>query len=340
MRLVSRKILVTGGAGFIGCHLAECLAADGTDEVVLVDNLARGRRDAELQALAARPNVRLLNCDLTSADAYRELGVGYDEVYHLAAIVGVRPVVERPHEVLRVNLSSTLLLCDWLARGGGTKILFSSTSEAYAWTQLFHPLPIPTPEDVPLALVDLTDPRSSYAGSKVCGELIVTQFCHAFAKAFTIVRYHNVYGPRMGYDHVIPELFVRASAGENPLAVYSTEHSRAFCYISDAVDATVAAMRQETANGKTINVGNDREEVTIGAMAAELLKVAGIRATIEPRAAANDPVRRRCPDISRARALLGYEPQVTLRQGLERTLAWYADRQRRQREPRCQEVGQ
>jgi UDP-glucose 4-epimerase/UDP-glucuronate decarboxylase len=317
--------LITGGAGFVGYHLAEALAEDPADEVTLLDNLSRGAQDDELSALTGRPNVKLEVGDLRDVRVWERLETGYDEVYHLAAVIGVRKVVEHPAEVIRTNALSTLHLLDWLVDGGGHKVLFSSTSEAYAWTQHFHELAVPTPEDVPVSLTELADPRSSYAGSKIFGELAVTHYCRAHGRPFAIVRYHNVYGPRMGYEHVIPELFERASSGQDPLTVYSVDHRRAFCYVSDAVAATVAAMREPAAEGSTINVGNDREEVTIGELAERLLLCAGIQATISPQKAASDPVKRRCPDLTRARELLGYEPRVMLDDGLQRTLAWYAD---------------
>ena len=321
-----RRILITGGAGFVGYHLAQALSQEHADEVTLLDNLSRGVQDDELSALTERPNVTLVIGDLREVGVWDELEGSYDEVYHLAAVIGVRKVVEHPAEVIRTNALSTLHLLDWLVDGGGSKVLFSSTSEAYAWTQHFHELPVPTPEDVPLSLTDLADTRSSYAGSKIFGELAVTHYCRAHGTPFAIVRYHNVYGPRMGNEHVIPELYERARSGEDPLTVYSVEHHRAFCYVSDAVTATVAAMREPAAEGWTINVGNDREEVPIGELAERLLRVAGIEKTISAQKAASDPVKRRCPDLTRARELLGYEPRVMLDDGLERTLAWYADR--------------
>jgi UDP-glucuronate decarboxylase len=321
-----RRILITGGAGFVGYHLAQALSQDEADEVTLLDNLSRGAEDDDLRALTERPNVSLAVGDLRDVGVWEQLGKGYDEVYHLAAVIGVRKVVEHPAEVIRTNALSTLHLLDWLVDGGGRKVLFSSTSEAYAWTQHFHELPVPTPEDVPVSLTDLADPRSSYAGSKIFGELAVTQYCRAHERAFTIVRYHNVYGPRMGMEHVIPELYERARSGQDPLTVYSVDHRRAFCYVSDAVSATVAAMREPAADGWTINIGNDREELTIGELAERLLRCAGIETTISPQKAASDPVQRRSPELTRARTLLGYEPRVMLDEGLERTLAWYADR--------------
>jgi UDP-glucose 4-epimerase/UDP-glucuronate decarboxylase len=323
-----RRILLTGGAGFIGIHLAQRLAGDDAVELTIADDFSRGARDDDIRALADMRNVRLETVDLTDAATWRRLGNGYDEVYHLAAMIGVKHVLARPQEVIRVNALSTLHLLDWFVGGGGDKVLFSSTSEVYAWTQQFHALAVPTPEDVPLSLTNLGDPRSSYAGSKIFGELAVNRHCLAHGKRYVVVRYHNVYGPRMGQEHVIPELFERLLAGEDPLAVYSADHTRAFCYVSDAVDATIAAMREPRADGQTINVGNDSEEIRIADLASRLIARAGCDVGIEPRTAANDPILRRCPDLSRARELLGYEPKITLDEGLDRTLKWYEPRLR------------
>jgi nucleoside-diphosphate-sugar epimerase len=319
-----RRILVTGGAGFIGYHLGQRLAAEPDDSLTLLDDLSRGRRDEELESLAAMENVDLVTGDLCDRSVWSSLENGFDEVYHLAAIIGVRNVLERPYEVIRVNALSTLNLVEWVGNGGGEKVLFSSTSEAYAWTQRMQDLPIPTPEDVPLALTDLKDARSSYAGSKIFGELAVTQGCQASETRYVIVRYHNVYGPRMGREHAIPELFERARAGENPLTVYSADHRRAFCYVSDAVEATIAAMRVPAADRRTINIGDDREEIAIRELADRILVIAELNSAIAPETAANDPIERRCPDLTEARRLLGFEPRVSLDEGLRRTLAWYA----------------
>jgi len=319
----ARRILITGGAGFVGCHLARRLAQEPGSEILLVDNFVRGRRDEELEALARLPNLRIHTADLTAPAAFEDLGTGYDEVYHLAAIIGVENVLRRPHEVVRVNALSTIHLLDWMARGGARRLLFSSTSEAYAWTQAFHPLPIPTPEAVPLALTDLANPRSSYAGSKIFGELAVTQYGLMHQFPFAIVRFHNVYGPRMGHEHVIPQLYRRALGGETPLKVFSADHQRAFCHISDALDATIAALRLPAGEGRTFNVGNDRAEVTMAELARRILAQAGLPGGILPAPAANDPVARRCPDLTEARTRLGYEPRIDLDAGLADTLAWY-----------------
>lgn len=322
--MAGRRILITGGGGFIGLRVASTLAEDDANEITLVENFARGRRDRELEELCARRGVRLLQLDLRDPAAYPDMGGGYDEVYHLAALLGVENVLRRPVDVLRVNALMTVQLLEWFVTGGGEKLLFSSTSEAYAWTLRFHPLPVPTPEDVPLALTDLRNPRSTYAGSKIFGELAVAQYCASVGKPYVITRYHNVYGPRMGHDHVIPQLYRRAVDGQNPLVVYSAAHIRAFCFVQDAVDATIAAMRTPAAENETFNIGNDSEEITMGDLARRILARAGIAAEIAPRDAENDPIARRCPDVSKARRILGYRPAVSLDQGLEIMLPWYA----------------
>jgi nucleoside-diphosphate-sugar epimerase len=318
---LSRRVLVTGGAGFIGLHLVRRLVEEGAD-VTVADDLSRGGVDRDLQQIA--DSVTLIPVDVTDPVSLARLDGSFDEIYHLAAVLGVKRVLRDPLRVVDVNLAGTLNLLRRLDELGGGRLLLASTSEVYAWTRRFHSLPVPTPEDVPLALTDLADPRSSYAASKIVAELAAMQWASARGREHVIVRYHNVYGPRMGYDHVVPELYQRAQAGQDPLVVYSPQHRRAFCYVSDAVEGTLAAMRSAGASGSTVNLGNDREECTIEELARRLLAVAGLERELEGRPAENDPVERRCPDLARARLLLGYEPRVTLVEGLERTVAWYA----------------
>jgi UDP-glucose 4-epimerase/UDP-glucuronate decarboxylase len=319
-----RRILITGGAGFIGWHLANDLASEPETEIVLADDFSRGRKDADLAATLAKSNVALISADLADPNELGKLGRGFDEVYHLAGKLGVANTLAEPYAVLRGNALATLNVLDWFLAGGGARFLYASTSEVYAWTQAFHPLPIPTPEGVPLALTDLHHPRASYAGAKIFGELAAIQACSKVKKPCAVVRYHNVYGPRMGYAHVIPELYRRARDGENPLLVRSAAHVRAFCYVSDAVCGTIAALRQ-CAAAEIFNIGNDAEPVTIAELARRLLAAARIDAKIVALPAhPSDPIAERCPDIAKARARLGFSPAVDLDQGLRLSLDWYA----------------
>jgi UDP-glucuronate decarboxylase len=318
------KQLLTGGAGFIGYHLARRLAERG-DEVHLVDDLSRGRLDPDLQALLARPNVRLIEADLCDPAALERLGGGYDGMYHLAAIIGVANVLERPHRVLATNARTLLNALDWYLAGGARRFFFSSTSETYAWTMTFHDLPIPTPEEVPLAVDRVDNRRASYALSKVFGEMAVVHGCEAAGRPYTIARYHNVYGPRMGMAHVIPETYRRVYDGQDPLVVYSVDHRRAFCYVDDGVEATLRLMAVDVPSA-VYNIGNDLAEVTVGELAEQVLAWAGRPGcALDPRDAAGPAIARRCPDIGRLRRATGFEPRHSLAMGLEKTLAWYRD---------------
>lgn len=322
--MTKRNILITGAAGFIGYHLAATLADDPDCTLTLVDNFRRGVMDREFTELCNRSNVKFLSQDLLGDSAFAELGRDFDEVYHLAALLGVENVLRDPVAVLNVNTILTFKLLEWAISNGVRKILFSSTSEVYAWTQQFYTLPVPTPEDVPLSLTDLKNPRTTYAASKIFSELAVTHYLLKANIPFVIVRYHNVYGPRMGNDHVIPQLYHRAISGQDPLVVYSPQHIRAFCYVSDAVAATISSMRADSATNQTINIGNDQEQIAIESLARKILQYAKLAPRIDPRPAANDPIARRCPDISKARTLLGYRPAVSLDEGLQKTLGWYS----------------
>jgi UDP-glucose 4-epimerase/UDP-glucuronate decarboxylase len=324
MTHTAKRVLITGGAGFIGHHLALRLVEAGAN-VTLVDNLRRGEADADLQALLARPGVTLVQADLSDAGAYRALGQGYDEVYHLAAVVGVGNVLSQPWETLRINSLATTFLLDWFLAGGGGKLFFASTSEVYAWTRLFLPIAVPTPEDVPLGLVELSNPRVTYACTKIFGEVAVTHACRQAGLPSVIVRFHNVYGPRMGFSHVIPQIYERALKASGPLTVYNVQHRRAFCHVSDAVSAMLHLMGLEDAPQGAVNIGNDHEEYAIGDLARELLRVAGLDREIVGAADAADPIDRRCPDIGKLRAL-GFAPRVGLAAGLADTLAWYRRR--------------
>src|SRR5262249_14611432 len=160
----------------------------------------------------------------------------------LAAIVGVRYANEIPARVLRTNLLLTINVLDAMRSLGARRLLFTSTSEVYAATVERGLAPVPTPEDVLLSVGDgLTDPFS-YGLSKIAGEMLVRQCAVRDGYEQVTVRFHNVYGPRMGHDHVIPEVLDRIRAREDPFRVYGADQKRAFCYVDDAVEAILALM--------------------------------------------------------------------------------------------------
>ncbi|MFF0767318.1 NAD-dependent epimerase/dehydratase family protein [Nonomuraea wenchangensis] len=311
------KVLLLGGAGFIGLHLARRLRADG-HAVTVIDDFSRGRRDDELTAL----DVEVRSADLTDQASYAAIEPGWDQIYMLAAVVGVRNVEKDPARVIRVNTLSMMHLLDWLRPGD--KLFFASTSEAYAGGVTTGLVPVPTAEDVPLVIEDVASPRYTYAISKMLGEAAVLHTARAKGFEAVIGRFHNVYGPRMGADHVIPELSLRAMRGEDPFRLYGADQSRAFCYVDDAVEAMVRLMAEPRAMGQIVHIGNDAE-TNIGDLAKLVLRIAEVSPAIDDVPAPAGSVARRCPDLTLLRELTGYEPRVALEEGVRRTFAWYQE---------------
>jgi nucleoside-diphosphate-sugar epimerase len=191
------KTLITGGAGVVGLPLAKHLYEQG-HEITIADNLSKGGlQDEELKDFLKK--IKFANVDLTNPKEFSKLDNDYDYVYHLAAINGTKYFYEIPHEVLRVNTLSAINILEWFRNTECGKILFTSSNEAYASTINKLGGPIPTPEDIMLSVEDIKNPRWSYGGSKIIGELFFMNYAKSFDFNMSIVRYHNSYGPRMGF---------------------------------------------------------------------------------------------------------------------------------------------
>lgn len=317
------RVLLLGGAGFIGLHLARRLIADG-HEITIVDDFSRGREDDDLEVVRASPGVEVVSGDLTAPETWAALPHGWDQIYLLAAVVGVRNVEKDPARVIRVNTMAALLLLDWVAPG--ELVFFASTSEVYAGGVSLEVAQVPTPETVPVVISDVTAPRFAYAASKLLGEAAFIHGARAGGFRAVIGRFHNVYGPRMGADHVIPEMALRAVRGEDPFRVWGFDQHRAFCYVDDAVAAMLQLMATPAAVGQIVHIGDDSAETNIGDLATLVLDIAGASPAVEALAAPPGSVARRCPDLTRLRELTGYEPAVGLREGVRRTFEWYRTR--------------
>lgn len=315
------KALITGGSGFIGLHLAQRLMADGW-QVDVVDNFSRGRRDAELAQLEEQPGFRLFEADLTAPDTLSLIDTDYGYLFHLAAVIGVQRVLEAPYRVLDANVAMTRAAIEAARRQHSLeRLAFLSTSEVYAGSLEALDLPLPTPESAPLVLPDLGHPRTSYMLSKIYGEAL----CRQAGLPFTIFRPHNVYGPRMVLEHAVPELLHRADEAPDggELTVYSVDHRRTFCYVDDAVELLVRAVRSDHCADKTLNVGAQSPEITIRELAEVVISTVGKRLSIRPLPATPGSPRRRCPDMSLTTSLTGYEAQVDLERGVRETYRWY-----------------
>lgn len=321
-----KKILITGGAGFIGYHLAKRLAAQG-HKITLADNFFRGKRNADFEALTKKPNVHFIKVDLTESKNWRKLGGGYDQVYHLVGINGTKLFYSIPHEVLRIGVLTTINALDWfrtLNKKRGAKILYTSSNEAYASAlEAFGKLPLPTPENVPLVISDTYNPRWSYGGQKLIGELFFIHYAKAYNFRMSIVRPHNFYGPRAGHEHVIPEIIARIATKPDPFIYFSPNDTRSFCYIDDAVEAIQVVMESSATDGGTYHIGST-EETAIHDLVETLFSLMqwrpqAIRVEDAPEGSPN----RRLPDVSKIKKDTSWEAKTSLKEGLRKTIEWY-----------------
>lgn len=315
------KALITGGAGFIGYHLTKELLENGY-EIVIADNFSRGVEDRFLKELEETGKIRLISADLMEKENVLSLGDDYDYIWHLAAIIGVQNVLRQPYNVLtkNVELTSNLIELGHMQKHL-KRFIFASTSEIYAGTLQFYGMQIPTPEDTPLTITPLEHPRTSYMLSKIYGEALVI----ASGLPYSIQRPHNYYGPRMGMSHVIPELLKKAYYAEDgtSLDVYSVDHRRTFCYVSEAVKMMRLLAESPEAENQAFNVGNQFPEVTIREVAETVIKVVGKKLTVNPLPATPGSPERRCPSMEKAAAAIGFSGSIMLEEGIQKTFDWY-----------------
>lgn len=311
------RVVITGGAGFIGYHLARRLILDG-NQVVLVDNFSRGNLDQGLRTLLEHSECSILDVNLVQ-EALPDIDTSV--VVHLAAIVGVDNVTANPYAVLDKNTRALLQVLAWSAtRPNLEHFLFTSTSEVYAGSVELALCPVPTPEESVLAVKNPRDARSSYLLSKIYGEAL----CAHSELPHTVVRPHNVYGPRMGMNHVIPQLLLKAwkAPSDGVLEVSSIAHTRTFLYVDDAV-AHLSKIVSSPAEGNVLNLGNQGPEISIAELAETVIKAVGKNLTVAETPPTPGSPPRRAPDTSAFRKIYGDVSPVSLKEGVARTLDWY-----------------
>jgi len=296
----NERILVTGGAGFIGSHVAERLAE--TNTVTVLDNFSVGRDDH----LDFLPADRVIDGDVRDVETVRDAVAGQDVVVHMAAMMGVQRTLENPFGVLEVNIDGTRVVLEQAAQVGVDRVLFASTSEVYG--------DVP---DVPYHEDDPKAPETNYAVAKQASERFARAYSSKHDLDHTIIRYFNVYGPRQDcspYGYVIPIFVNRALSGE-PIEVHGDgRQTRDFTYISDAVDCTVAALSSAGRN-RTYNIGTGREtEIRqLAETVADVLPNVDITHVNHPRPYV---IEQRCADISWAESKLGYDPATSIEDGI------------------------
>jgi dTDP-glucose 4,6-dehydratase len=307
------RYVITGGAGFIGSHLAERLLQEGNDVVVL-DNLVTGDPD-NVEILSRYEGFEFRDVDV--ARPY-ELDGPADYVLHVASPASPDDFGRLPFEIMAVNSEGTRLAGE-LALERGARFLFASTSEVYGDPEVH-----PQSEDY-WGHVNAFGPRAVYDESKRFGEAMVAAFKRYRDLAVRVVRIFNTYGPRMrpSDGRLVPNLISQALAGR-PLTIYGDgSQTRSFCYVSDMVDGILALLYSDVA--EPVNVGMP-EEMTILEMAEMIRDAVDGNLEIVYRPLPVDDPRRRRPDITRATELLGWRPQVPVSEGLPRTIEWFREK--------------
>ncbi|MER2507850.1 UDP-glucuronic acid decarboxylase family protein [Amaricoccus sp.] len=306
----TRRILVTGGAGFLGSHLCDRLVNAG-HEVLCVDNYFTGRR-ANIAHLLERPNFELLRHDVTFP-LYAEV----DEIYNLACPASPVRYQQDPVQTTKTSVHGAINMLG-LAKRIGVKILQASTSEIYG-----DPTQHPQREDY-WGNVNPIGPRSCYDEGKRCAETLFFDYHRQHRLPIKVVRIFNTYGPRMSPDdgRVVSNFIVQALRGD-PITIYGDgSQTRSFCFVDDLIEGLVRMMASPAAVTGPFNLGNPGE-FTILELALKVIDLTGSRSEIVQRALPeNDPVQRQ-PDIAKARAALGWEPAVDLDHGLITTIGYF-----------------
>jgi nucleoside-diphosphate-sugar epimerase len=314
------RILVTGGGGFIGSALVAALVGAGR-LVRVLDNWSRSD-PRRLHALAGA--IELVTGDVCNPGVVVEAAKDVDTIVHLASVNGTERFYTEPDRVLEVGIRGMLSVLDACRAYRIDSLFVASSSEVY------HVAPIvPTDEHVPLVIPDLFNPRSSYAGQKIAAELLTLYVARPLVKRAVIFRPHNIYGPDMGFDHVIPQLSIlaaRLARGRGPGETVdmpirgSLKATRAFMHIDDFTQALLLLL--EKADGGVYNIGN-AAEVTIEDVARLITERFSCRFRLVPEAGAAGSPQRRCPDIGKLHAL-GFTPRISLAAGIGPVVNWYA----------------
>ncbi|HLW23010.1 MAG TPA: NAD-dependent epimerase/dehydratase family protein [Steroidobacteraceae bacterium] len=322
--MTAKRYLVTGGTGFIGSALVSRLLERG-HRVRVLDNNSRG---SERRLGKVIGDVELMIGDIRSGDFVEKAVEGVDAVHHLAFVNGTENFYNHPELVLEVGAKGMINVVDACIKHGVRELILASSSEVYQ-----SPPQVPTDERVPLVVPDLMNPRYSYGGGKLFSELYAINVAARRLDRVVIYRPHNVYGPDMGWEHVIPQfatrmvrLALQAPSAEIDFQIQgSGRETRSFCFIDDFVDGLeLVQERGTTAN--VYHIGTT-EEVTMADLAQRIAGQLGRKVKILPGPIQAGSTLRRCPSIDKL-AGLGYRQRIPLDQGLAITCQWYFENQR------------
>jgi UDP-glucose 4-epimerase len=318
-----KEILVIGGGGFIGRNIVESLVQRGDCNVTAAD-LNEGSNWREISSDTNKTErFKAVIDDFTRYDAFEKLNQNFDEIYMMAALVGVNLTLKSPQEVIRINTKLTMNTLDWISRNPVKRLLFASSSENYASTSDLIDIEIPTSEKVPLCIADIKHPRWTYAMTKIHGESAFYHSAGPYGYESVIIRYQNIIGPEMGFGHAIPHIVERFfNDSKSPFKIYGSNQTRAFCYIDDAIDGTIAAMEEKNASNQIYHLGKP-EEITMDSLTKYIGKLMNYSGDYQPAITYPGSVHRRCPNINKAIKDFNYDPKVSWKLAVRLTVEWY-----------------
>ena len=316
---MKQKFLVTGGTGFLGASLVKKLLRVG-HAVRILDNDSRGQRNR----LAEEDNqIELIIGDIRDPQVVDQAAKGCHSAVHMAFINGTEFFYSKPKLVLEVAVKGMINVLDACKKNNIKDLVLISSSEVYQ-----EATTIPTPEDVPLVIPDVHNPRYSYGGGKIISELLALNYGRTDFERVLIIRPHNVFGPDMGWEHVVPQFILRAhdSIKKQPkgpinfsIQGQGTE-TRSFVYIDDFTDGLVLAI-EKGKHQEIYHVGSE-EELSIASVARKVVAAFGRKINLEPGPLSKGSAERRCPDISKIK-ILGYQPKYNFEKALTPSINWY-----------------
>ena len=315
--LRNARFVILGAAGFIGFHLAKRLVESGHN-VVGVDNFLRGKSDAFQTQLAGMENYQFVNLDLSVEAEYHELFQQGDFVYNCAALNGTQNFYSSPLSVIENSAIPAIYAAKYAALAKVNRYTYFGSSESYAGGLSLGLIPIPTPEKIPLTLPDVSEVRWSYATSKTMGEVAAYAAKKEFGLSIQILRIHNIYGPRMGDKHVIPDLIDKFR--KKDFSVHGVDETRSFFFIQDLIDVLLSLSLLESVP-EVLNVGS-MNEIRIGDLAEQIARLMSTPGEVVPVDGFSGSVLRRCPDTSLLKSIVDFA-ETPLEIGLSETIEWY-----------------
>ena len=313
------KYLITGGAGFIGLKLADKLSKNENNRIYLIDNFSKNNDKKNLLNIFKKKNIKLIQLDLNDISKHLKI-YDFDYIYHFAAMLGVQKVIDNPYSTLTQNILTTINLINFSKKQKKLKkICFTSTSEVYSYSLKKKLTKYPTPENVDFLISKKFNPRSSYLLSKIVGEYLMN-----FSKLnFVIFRPHNIFGPQMGFAHVVPQLTKKILINKNKkIIIENSNHKRTFCFIDFAIELMFNISHRKNSSKRIFNIGSPEKEISIMQLAQKINQILNSKKKLitSNLQKVNSPEKRR-PDMKKS--LIYIKSKHNFEKGLIETVLWY-----------------